>query len=192
MHASSRTQELAWPHAHVRGLWCSRVEWDHKKGAQLAPLRTPLLAPDREDPTSTPKELDVRWSCVLKKAHDSWMWMALCPKSRPVVAYAVGARSRQDVSAAVGGRCRGISCWSLRNGFLGGVQGGDPMPEHQMAGGKETGETAQVERWKNTLRKPLARFVCMPLSFSKSEVMHEACLLLFLHRSHLDRALLLK
>ena len=35
----------------------------------------------------------------------------------------------------------------------------------------ETGETAHVERWKNTLRQRLARFVRMTLSFSKSEIM---------------------
>ncbi len=48
-----------------------------------------------------------------------------------------------------------------------------------------------LERWNNTLRKPLARFVRMTLSFSKSVVMHEACLLLFLYRYNLDRAILL-
>ena len=66
------------------------------------------------------------------------------------------------------------------------------IPEEQhTAVGKETGEIAHVERWKNTLRQRLARFVRMTLSFSKSEVMHEACLLLFLHRYNLDRAILL-
>ncbi len=58
--------------------------------------------------------------------------------------------------------------------------------------GKETGEIARVERWNKTLRERLARFVGMTLSFSKSELMHEACLLLFLHRSNTDQALLLK
>jgi insertion element IS1 protein InsB len=57
--------------------------------------------------------------------------------------------------------------------------------------GKETGETAHVERWKNTLRQRLARFVGKTLSFSKSLVMHEACLRLFLHRYNLERALIL-
>ena len=38
----------------------------------------------------------------------------------------------------------------------------------------------------------LARFVRMTLSFSKSVVMHEACLLLFLYRYNLERAILLK
>jgi IS1 family transposase len=58
--------------------------------------------------------------------------------------------------------------------------------------GKETGETARLERWKNPLRKPLARFVRMTFSFSQSVLMHEARLLLFLHRSTPERAILLK
>src|SRR5215467_1785645 len=57
------------------------------------------------------------------------------------------------------------------------------------AAGKETGETAHGERWKNTLRQRLARFVRKTLSFSQSWVMPEACLQLFLHRYHRDRAI---
>jgi IS1 transposase len=68
---------------------------DQKKVAQLPPLRTTLLAPDPENPTSTILELDELWSFVLKKAHDSWMWIALCRKTRQVVAYAVGDRSKK-------------------------------------------------------------------------------------------------
>jgi insertion element IS1 protein InsB len=64
--------------------------------------------------------------------------------------------------------------------------------EQHTAVGKETGETAHVERWNNALRKPLARFVRMTFSFSKPMLMHEACLLLFLHRSNTERAILLK
>jgi hypothetical protein len=46
------------------------------------------------------------------------------------------------------------------------------IPEEQhTAVGKETGETARVERWNNTLRQRLARLVRMTLSFSKSVVM---------------------
>ncbi len=57
------------------------------------------------------------------------------------------------------------------------------IPEDQhTATSKETGETAHVERWNTTLRQRLARFVRKTLSFSKSLVMHEACLKLFLHR----------
>jgi insertion element IS1 protein InsB len=67
------------------------------------------------------------------------------------------------------------------------------IPEVQhTAVGKETGETAHMERWNNPLRQRLARFVRMTLSFSKSVIMLEACLLLFLHRYNRERAILLK
>jgi insertion element IS1 protein InsB len=56
-------------------------------------LPTTLLALDPEDPTDTVLELDELWSFVLKKAHDSWIWIALCRKTRQVVAYAIGDRS---------------------------------------------------------------------------------------------------
>lgn len=49
-----------------------------------------------------------------------------------------------------------------------------------------------MERWNTTLRKPLARFVRLTLSFSKSVIMHEACLLLFLHRYDRERVILFK
>jgi len=85
----------AWPHPHLWGLLGNCVQLDQKKGAQLPPLRTTLLAPDPEDPTSTTLELDELWSFVLKKANDSWMWIALCRKTRQVVGYAIGDRSKR-------------------------------------------------------------------------------------------------
>jgi len=45
-----------------------------------------------------------------------------------------------------------------------------PKEQHTSVG-KETGETAHVERWNNTLRQRLARFVRKTLSFSTSLVM---------------------
>ena len=62
---------------------------------QLPPLPTTLLAPDPEDPPSTTLELDELWSFVLKKAKEVRVWIALCRKTRQVVAYAVGDRSKQ-------------------------------------------------------------------------------------------------
>ena len=60
-----------------------------------------------------------------------------------------------------------------------------PAAQHTPCG-KETGLTAHVERWNNTLRQRLARFVRKTLSFSKSDEMHEICLRLFLHRYNLS------
>ena len=74
--------------------------------------------------------------------------------------------------------------------ILESLPGGDSEEQHS-AVGKETGETAHVERWNNTLRQRLARFVRKTLSFSKSLFMHDACLNLFLHRYNLERAAIL-
>jgi hypothetical protein len=54
---------------------------DQKKGVQLPPLHTTLVLPDPADPASTTLELDELWSFVFKKAHDFWIWIALCRKT---------------------------------------------------------------------------------------------------------------
>ena len=65
-----------------------------------------------------------------------------------------------------------------------------PKKQHT-AVGKETGETAPVERWKTTLRQRRARFVRMTVSFSRLGAdATPACLLLFLYRYNLDQAIL--
>ena len=53
--------------------------------------------------------------------------------------------------------------------------------EQHRACGKKAGQTNHVERPNNTLRQRLGRFVRKTLSFSKTDEMHEICLLLFLH-----------
>jgi IS1 family transposase len=58
--------------------------------------------------------------------------------------------------------------------------------EHHTAVGKETGETAHIERFNHTIRQRLARFVRKTLSFSKSVEMHEICLRLFLYRYNME------
>ena len=55
-----------------------------------------------------------------------------------------------------------------------------PEQQHRPCA-KGSGQTNKVERFNNTLRQRLARFVRKTLSFSKSPKMHWYCLLLFLH-----------
>ena len=111
--------------------------------------------------------------------------------NRQVVAYALGDRSKQTcvrLWEAISSVYRNGHCFT---DFWAAYSAVIPEEQHT-AVGKETGENAHGERWNNTLRQRLARFVRMTLSFSKSVVMHEACLLLFLHRYNLDKAILLK
>jgi IS1 family transposase len=143
-------------------------------------LSATLCEPDPSDTTSTALELDKLWSFVLKRANKWWIWIALCRATRQVVAYAVGDRSHatcQKLWAAIPTAYRSGHCYS---DFREAYQLVVPAEQHT-ATGKESGCTAHVERWNNTLRQRLGRFVRKSLSFSKSEMMHELCLRLFLH-----------
>ena len=148
------------------------------------------MVPDANDAEAMILELDELWSFVLKKTKLAWIWIALCRKTRQVVAYAVGDRSEMTCRTlweAIPQAYRTGHCYT---DFWKAYQAVIPEEQHT-AVGKETGETAHVERWKNTLRQRLARFVRKTLSFSKSLLMHEVCLRLFLHRYNLERATIL-
>ena len=152
-----------------------------RKKKTLPELSSTLVAP----PEPPLLELDELWSFVLKKANKYWVWIALCRQTRQVVAYATGDRSAktcQKLWERIPAAFRTGHCFT---DFWEAYQKVLPDEQHT-ACGKETGQTAHVERWNNTLRQRLARFVRKTLSFSKSEEMHELCLRLFLHRYNLS------
>jgi insertion element IS1 protein InsB len=135
--------------------------------------------------------LDELWSFVFKKENQAWIWIALCRETRQVISYAIGDRSEktcQKLWDAIPHVYRSSHCYT---DFWRAYQAVIPEEQHS-AVGKETGETAHVERWNNTLRQRLGRFVRKSLSFSKSMFMHDACLSLFLHRYNLERASILE
>lgn len=146
-----------------------------------------MIAPDANDADATILELDELWSFVLKKTNQAWIWIALCRKTRQVVACAVGDRSKEACRILWNSIPEAYRAGHCFTDFWSAYQAVIPEEQHT-AVGKETGETAHVERWNNTLRQRLARFVRKTLSFSKSLLMHNACLNLFLHRYNLERA----
>jgi IS1 family transposase len=158
-----------------------------KKAKRLPPLSQTLRAPAAVKPETTALELDELWSFVLKRASKRWIWVALCRHTRQVVAYFIGDRSAascQKLWERIPNSYRHGHCFS---DFWEAYKLVIPAEQHTAAG-KETGFTAHVERWNNTLRQRLGRFVRKSLSFSKSEEMHEICLRLFLHRYNLALA----
>ena len=153
--------------------------------SDLPDLRGTLL--EVEDPVLG---LDELWSFVLKKARKRWIWIALCRQTRQVVAFVIGDRSEQTCRRlweTIPEVFRHAQCstdfWKAYAKVL-------PAAQHTAAG-KESGETAHVERWNLTLRQRLGRCVRRTLSFSKSSQMHEACLRLFIHRYNNSHALTL-
>lgn len=157
---------------------------DQKKARQLPKLNTTLTPPAPKDRVL---ELDELWSFVYNKKNQCWVWIALCAVTKQVVAFVTGDRSQDSCRRlwrAVPWRYKRAVCYS---DFWEAYSNVIPSDQHE-AVGKEGGLTNHVERWNNTLRQRVGRFVRKSLSFSKCWVMHEACLALFVHRYNRERA----
>jgi hypothetical protein len=150
-----------------------------------------MIPPDPSDPASSILELDELWSNARAKDEPDLgldCTLPLHPKS------ASPMRSEIAANRPVAGCGKPFQQHTER--VTAQPPSGGPTKQCYQRNSirrkaPETGETAHVERWNNTLRQRLARFVRKTLSFSKSGILHEACLRLFLHRYNLDRALML-
>lgn len=131
-------------------------------------------------------ELDEMWSFVgHRRLGVIWLWLALCRRTRQIVAYALGPRD--DATARL--------LWSrippayrqslFYTDHLESYHNVLPAGQHQARYPKR-GLTNHVERFNNTLRQRLGRFVRRTLSFSKSLQMHESVIQLFLHQYNLN------
>lgn len=98
-----------------------------------------------------------------------------CRRTRQIVAYALGCRGEatcrvlwQRIPAAYKSSLCYSDCWAAYAQVV-------PPEQHHR------GHTNHLERWNNTLRQRVGRFVRRTLSFSKSEEMHEVAMRLFIH-----------
>ena len=131
-------------------------------------------------------ELDEVWSFVLKKVEKRWLWIAICRRTRQIVAYVIGDRSEET--------CRKL--WqAIPDGYKRCVTYSDfweayanvfPKETHTSVG-KESGQTNHVERWNNTLRQWNERYVRKTLSFSKKDFYHDLVTRLFIVRYNLNK-----
>jgi IS1 family transposase len=140
-----------------------------------------LIPPDPRRPETRVLELDELWSFVGRREDKAWVWLAMCRGTRQIVAAAVGGRGADTCEAlwaSIPEAFRSGHCYS---DFWEAYAKVLP-PERHSAVGKESGETAHIERWNNTLRQRLARFTRKTLSFSKTLQMHRICLRRFIHR----------
>jgi IS1 family transposase len=146
-----------------------------KKASQLPPLAHTLHSAQEDDEL----ELDEMWSFVFTRPNKKWLWLALCRRTRQIVAYALGCRGQttarllwQRIPAAY--RCR--LCYS---DFWEAYAAVVPPEQHERS--EKRGKTNHIERWNNTLRQRVGRLVRRTLSFSKSDLMHEVAVTLFIH-----------
>jgi insertion element IS1 protein InsB len=126
-------------------------------------------------------EWDELWSFVRSQEEPVWVWVALDRGTRQGVACCLGDRGEESCRflwEQVPAPWREATCYT---DFWAAYQRVIPQDQHR-AVGKQTGETAQVECWNNTLRQRRGAFVRKTLSFSQCDYLHHARLLLFLHR----------
>jgi len=141
-----------------------------------APLTETLQTAEEDDVI----ELDEMWSFVQKKANKRWLWVALCRRTRQVVAFFLGDRSEdscQKLFERIPGSYR--SCQSFSD-FWAAYQKVFPDETHQSTE-KGSGETSRLERWNCHIRQRLARFGRKRLAFSKSDAYHRWVTKWFIH-----------
>ncbi len=131
-------------------------------------------------------EADEAWSFVGKKTNPQWLWLALDAKSRQVVAYHVGDRSKRSAR----------KLWKkipevyrqhatfYTDGYV-SYQGVIPSAQHQVVT-KASRKTNHVERFNNTLRQRVSRLVRSALSFSKKLDNHIGAIKFFLCHYNLE------
>lgn len=116
-------------------------------------------------------ELDEVRSFVYKKKPKRWLWTSMCRRTRQLVAFVSDDHSAKTCARVWAKlpetyrHCHDFSdLWDAYAKVF--------SKETHRSVGKEAGETNPMERWNNTLRQRLARYV--RLSFSKTDLMHHA------------------
>ena len=124
-------------------------------------------------------ELDELWSFVEKKTQECWLWVALCRRTRQVVAYTIGDRSQEGARSLREHVPEDYRCRATRSDFWLAYEAAFPQRTHRFCG-KEEGETNHAERFFGTLRARVSRLVRRSYSFSKSVERHLDAIHLFI------------
>ena len=155
--------------------------WIQEKAAKLPAMEATLLAAEPDDVL----ELDELWSFVRTKRNQRWSGLpsvvepdrsspASSATAAPTVAWLCASSSPKATALVVPAATSGRRInWPS-------------TPQRTAPWARKAGETAHVERWNNTLRQRLARFVRKTLAFSKSDHFHNAALKLFIHDYNLQ------
>ncbi|ADE15277.1 IS1 transposase [Nitrosococcus halophilus Nc 4] len=125
-------------------------------------------------------QADELWSFIGCKANKQWLWLALDPCLRQVLAFSVGDRSR-DSAHQLWQRLPtsyrkyatfSTDDWEAYRGII-------PPAQHQVCS-KGSGQTNAIERFNCTLRQRVSRLVRHTLSFSKKLANHIGAIKFFI------------
>jgi insertion element IS1 protein InsB len=133
-------------------------------------------------------EADEMASYVQKKANKQWIWIAMDAKTRQVIAFHVGDRSRKSAKclwAKIPRAYRQHATFYTDQYVV--YTGVIPATQHR-AISKLARKTNHLERFNNTLRQRVSRLVREALSFSKKLAHHVGAIKLFICHYNLTRA----
>jgi insertion element IS1 protein InsB len=133
-------------------------------------------------------EADEMASFVQKKANKQWIWIAMDAKTRQVIAFDVGDRSRRSAQrlwAKIPEAYRQHATFYTDQYVV--YEGVIPAAQHR-AISKLARKTNHIERFNNTLRQRVSRLVRDALSFSKKLANHIGAIKLFICHYNLTRA----
>ncbi len=125
-------------------------------------------------------ELDECWTYVRERVNKRWLWVALCRRTRQVVAFVIGDRSARTCARLWSRIQQSDSSRNTVRAEASATSGSPPKrqllpvfagdPSHRQVG-KSSGEMAHVERFFGRLRQKLARYVRRTRAASESEGM---------------------
>jgi insertion element IS1 protein InsB len=132
-------------------------------------------------------EADELWSFVRQKANKQWIWIAMDGRTRQVVAFHVGDRSRdsaKELWAKIPEVHREQA--TFHTDQYEAYTGVIPAERHR-AITKNARKTNHIERFNNTLRQRVSRLVRETLSFSKKLANHIGAIKYFICHYNLAR-----
>jgi insertion element IS1 protein InsB len=91
-------------------------------------------------------ELDELWSFVAAKVNECWLWVALCRRTRQIVAYTIGDRSQEGAVSLREHVPEDYRRRATRSDFWLAYEAAFPKRTHRFCG-KAQGETNHAERF---------------------------------------------
>jgi insertion element IS1 protein InsB len=133
-------------------------------------------------------EADAMASFVQNKANKQWIWLAMDAKTRQIIAFYVGDRSRKSFKklwAMIPKAYRQHATFYTDQYVV--YPGVIPVAQHYPIG-KLARQTNHIERFNNTLRQRVSRLVRSALSFSKKLANHIGAIKYFICHYNLLKA----
>jgi insertion element IS1 protein InsB len=135
---------------------------------------------------SLESEVDEMWSFVGSKENKQWIWIAMDAKSRQIIAFHVGDRSKESAKKL----WNSIPEYYRKKAVFytddwGSYKGVIPTERHRVVKGKGN----HIERFNRTMRQRISRLVRKALSFSKKLKNHIGAIKYFICHYNLQRAL---